>query len=396
MAQKLVTPVGFMYANEVLDQALKQDRTNERAQFLKAFIAPTLQLRGILKRIEPMTITETAAVQAELQELKNAIIVNSGLQAFLIDGQPNLHSEQELQTVVDGFRREQDRFRLFVKSHKTMSIDLEFNLVDSLTFNERKKMWKTCTVNSPTQGVYLISACDFISRQSAQMEQADLEIIQQAATGAEIYTILATSYDATGLYRINKTIRKGYKLTEKQILTFLRSDAHFGQLRASHSLADIKAMGADLLTGARWAQRLQASLCPTQAPSSNDNRPGMVFEKGICLIDGTGRRPVKVENVLKVLDMALSGQSIEIYSNKQKLHATDISGPAPVNAMVTKVRPMALVQNPVADLKALLPQQFDSCDRAVGVGEETLGNTFQNADATRFLKSLGSFNSNCH
>ena len=108
MGEIFVNPTGFMYADDILNEALAIDGSNKRALFYKAFLKPLMSLEGILKRIEPVMAKETEDVKKSYEEYAKTYLPNSGLQAFLLNGQPNIRNEADIQKYLDSLSAEQD------------------------------------------------------------------------------------------------------------------------------------------------------------------------------------------------------------------------------------------------------------------------------------------------
>jgi hypothetical protein len=186
--------------------------------------------------------------------------------------------------------------------------------------------------------------------------------------GTQIYTTFLTAYDATGT--INAARRhEGQTVSKKVLWSELSRNASFGKLRSTNTLDKVVSMGIDAVAGVRWAEQIQNELCP-QGQSDLQNRPGFLFSKGICIrnvqSDGT-----KLDDTLKLVDIALSGQSIALNFGQNK------------NTSI-QVQPTAPLVKPVADLKSLHPA-FNSCGKIQAVSDDTLGGFFPNHDANSVL-----------
>jgi hypothetical protein len=140
----------------------------------------------------------------------------------------------------------------------------------------------------------------------------------------------------------------------------------------------IQAMGSDVYAGARWAEQYQDRLCPKG--HYQENRPGRLFSQGLCVQDLPDPSAPKAQSVLRVFAAALAGTAIDVGVKEGQILAVDLSNRTDFTYK-TKAQVLAPVTNPVADLKTLLPTQFDRCGRPLNVGDSTLGGIFPAGDA---------------
>lgn len=291
MAEILVSPTGFMFADAIFDKALRLDRTNQRAQFYKAMLGPFMVLEGILKRVEPLFKNETYKQRVEYEKYAKRIYPNSGLQAFLLNGNPDIKNEADIQRYLDRLGAAQDKFRQFLKTNKDLELTLNVSRVKKLKPTVRQEIWEKCFTRELSKGVFVVSPCKVISQQRFKIERADVEVLQHIASGLQLFTIIATSYDAKGVLAYNRKNRKGSFFSDQDIVDYFGNIGDFGKLRASNNLGLVKKMGSDIYSGAKWATKMQYSLCPRgtsvrnpQTPNSY-NRQGYMIKNGICIND---------------------------------------------------------------------------------------------------------------
>jgi hypothetical protein len=78
-----------------------------------------------------------------------------------------------------------------------------------------------------------------------------------------------------------------------------------------------------------------------------------------------------------MVDTVLAGQTIEVKVGKNQ-------------EITTMVKPIAVLENPIADLKSLRPVH-NVCDKIQSISEDTLGGIFPNLDGNEVLASDANF-----
>lgn len=364
--EQLTTPTGFMYADLVFDQALSLDSNNKRAQFYKAFLATPMSLRGIMARVKPLAYTHPKTKKEYDEAVKN--LPNSGLKTFLFDGSGDIRNEKDIQGFVTQIHDAQDQFRTFLKNNK--SLELTLNVNDWAIQGSIQKTLEECAVTQVSEGVYDVKKCDLTNALEVKINRADIEALQQIVAGMQIYLATFVSYDATGTIAVSRKY-EGKQVSNKVLYKELSQNADFGKLINANALKGIVDMGIDAVAGVRWASQIQNELCQ-YGQEDLKNRKGFLFGKGLC-IKTENEDGSKLEDVLKIVDTVLAGQTIEVkVGSNQEIQ--------------TIAKPIAVLANPVADLKALRPV-FNACDKVQSVSDDTLGGIFPNHDGNEVLAS---------
>ncbi len=162
------------------------------------------------------------------------------------------------------------------------------------------------------------------------------------------------------------------RASNKVIWKELSKSAEFGKLRNSGSaLKAVVGMGMDAIAGVRWAVQLQKQLCPNGAEQPK-TRAGFLFENGICIRE-QNEDGSKLEGILKTVELALSGQTIELPIDEQ--------------GNKVQVRPVSILESPIKDLKDLRPA-FNACDNVQAVSDDTIGGVFPMHNGNEILVNL--------
>ena len=362
-AEQLMTPTSFMYADIILDQALQADPSNLRAKFYKAVVATPMALKGFAVRIKPLASRDIESLRKYNEAISN--IPNSGLKAFLFDGKEDIRNEKDVQGFADSIYNAQNELRLFLKANKNSSLVINMN--DWGLQGKFNKHIQDCAVEQTGNGTFSMKLCDLRKSVQVELNRADMEALMYMSAGLQMYTASITAYDLSG--SIDVAIKsKGQEVSNATIWKKLIRNADFGTLRNTKVLQNIPGMGMDSVMGMRWAISMQDELCPSGHEEINA-RKGFLFTKGICLTDGTREAEDAMERILKVADMALAGQAIEI-----KKADGDIS----------VIKPLEVLSTPIADLKKLDPT-FNDCNKLASISDDSLGGALPNNDANEML-----------
>jgi hypothetical protein len=374
-----MTPLGFMYADVVFDKALEIDPKNDRARFYKAFLKPVMSLRGSLARVKPLVDLSDSATRTNYKKTIDEI-PNSGLRTFLLDGPADIVDEKSAQDFLAQYRNELNEYRLFLRENKGLKLTL--NLSELSWQGRIDEVVKECPVQEVSYGTYEIINCDFSKVLQVDVSRADIEIMQQIVAGYQLYSIMYTTYDATGLINLSSA----QPLTQKQAVLFLKSNSDFGKLRKDHQLETVLSMGSDVVAGVRWALTIQNELCPNGSANPK-NRPGLLFREGICVKSRTddGR---SVQEILRTVESAIAGQS-----TPNVFIGRGINEGQTYDSVVNIAAPL---KNPVQDLKSMMPTKFDQCGNATDVGDNTLGGLFPQGDAKTILTLQQEINKPCY
>ena len=422
--EKLLTPSGFMYADTIFKQALEIDSTNIRAQFYSKFLAGPISLKGALARVRPIavaTIEGRKKYNKTLSEIKN-----KNLKDFLLDGEPDIKTEKDLQEFGEELAEEQDTFRDFIKSNKNIELTVNANdwLVNLTSPGYAEKCIMDQYQTDYTNTRYVLANCSD-KTVSYRLNRADMEVLEQASAGLQIASVAAMAYDATGSVATIKKFEKQKDTKTKQVWEELSKIPEFAKLRKDGSeLKRIISLGVDAVAGVRWAAAIQRELCPTGDSRNENNRPGFLMHKGMCVNDPL-KDGSRLQDVLKTVETALAGQIIALklvygpkiferqlggqyydyytettrrwYTYKEVLK-TKISGEPVVpvagevqiervgaeNEIDTEVKPAAIILSPIADLKNLRPA-FNRCDKVYSLADDTAGGLLPNHDANIIL-----------
>jgi hypothetical protein len=363
-AEQLLTPSGFIYADMILDMALKLDANNKRAGLYKSFLASSMATKGILARIRPLA-EKDPKMKKKLDETI-AKMQEGSLKTFLLDGKGDIKNEKDAQAFADSVINGMGRFRQFLKNNKNLEIDLNVN--DYISASNRSYSYESYCNTYPTSEGNYESDC-WVNEENSlnnmnskiSLNRADIEALQHISAGYQIYGSLLNSYSLSGTMKVAQE-NVSTQRTMQQIWKELARDAEFGKLR-NDVFSKIPELGSDAIMGVRWALSAQNELCPA-GEDRPDSRPGTLFGNGICIKQEAN----EIEKTLEMVELALNGQRL----------------PVKVGDTGMEIEPAAITRNPIKDLKALEPV-FNDCAKLVSISDDTLNGVFPNGEVNEAL-----------
>lgn len=383
IGESLSTPSGFMYADEVLNLALKYDPNNARAGLYKMVLAPLMETRGLVQRVTPLSQKFSLSAQRELNIFRQKIAVNPAVNHFFTYGKSDIATEAQAQRVIDRIRTAQNNLRIYFKSNRNLNLTLQpMTPYDS----DVLPVWKSCPVLAVQRqdgysNQYKTKNCDFMFRRRLKIDSGDIEALQQIAAGMQIAASIAGAYDATGAAKLEKFLVSKPGATEKEGVSVAKQQSALGNLRRAAGMTVVKTLGTDFYSGARWLQRYQDRFCP------KGGRRGHLFSGGLCTTDST-------DSLLRVMQVALAGSTVGVMVRDGKFEITDLAKNK-VGDLHTRANLFAPFVNPVADLKTTLPTQFSPCGNSMNLGDPTVGGFLPHADGVKVGQAMGVLGKPC-
>jgi len=367
--EQLLSPNGFMYSETLFEQALELDSTNLRAGLYKNIISTAVLMKGALGRVKTLASRDPEATTLYTKAL--AQLPDSNLRGYLLDGSDDIKTEKDVQSLADKVVETQGQLREFLKKNKDMEMVL--NVPDWVAHKLYAEYLKNCNTYVNEKGVYEMFGCDASALQ-VKINRADVETMQQAAAGGQIYAIGGTAYDLTGGFDFYLK-HKGTKVTKKAASKELSKVEEFGKLRRADGFKLIESLGIDGVAGVRWATEMQAQICPA-GNVRKDSRRGYAFRDGLCVPTYT-KSGKAVAEILKLVECGLMGQVV----------ALDLGNDSDGNPVSTRAKPNAFLDNPVADIKTLRPV-FNKCDKLTSISDDSAGGVAVDHDANEIISSF--------
>lgn len=382
-AEQLLSAQGFAYASDVADLSLQTDSANVRAQFVKAILAPIMVHKGIYKRIKPLadlsskTSEQYAQSIAEFEEKTP----RSTAKEFLLDGPEDIKNEADIQNYFDAVAESFKAVRIFAKANKNsdLTIMATDNMFDSMT----KRFQEGCQISEVWNYGYEVNCPDVKSMMEVKLNRGDFEVIQHTAAGYELYFSLMNSYNLSG--SIDKALKlDGEEENSKKTLEDLLTNKDFATLRSGNGFKKIKEMGVDAIAGMRWIMQNQNTLCPF-GKENGRNRIGHLMNQGVCTNKSEAVETSK--NMTLAMDV-LMGKVIDnvvLYAKHSWQWDSSSGYQETHDEFKTSIKPVLLIDNPITDLRSIIPTSYDKCGNGVTVKDPTLGGIFVKGDFNTYL-----------
>ncbi len=393
-SEQLLSLQGFVYADEVADLSLQADSANVRAQLVKAILAPIMIHKGIYKRVKPLADLDVKSSEEYARSLAKfeKETPNSTIKEFLLVGDGDIKDEADVQNYLDSMSDSFKAIREFAKKNK--NAELTFMAGDSLYAAMLNRYKHACQVRQAGSLQYETNCPDVKNIMEINFNRADFEAIQQMAAGYELYFALVNSYNLTGA--INKAVSsEGKQEDTRNVIENLIKNKDFATLRAGNGFQKVKSMGLDAVAAVRWIMKNQETLCP-MGNTQPHNRVGMLLNGGLCMMksyaDKDNKNLALASDILdgKVLENIELGHH-ETYTFNKITLAFDKTV---WKGYVTSVKPIAIFENPLTDLRNILPQTYDKCGNVTSVKDSSLGGVLVKSDLNIYLSGIAECDQN--
>ncbi len=362
-AEELITPIGFMLADQLLDMALKNDPDNRKAQFYKALVGPIMKYRGLLSRLTPLRPSFISV----FEKLSSA---GGALGEFLRDrnGGPAFTNENDLQKFLGEIQKEQKKLADFIAKNKTFITRLSVSHVYDFD-----KMIRECSVHKISANTYRLTPCTHMQQLQLRVNRGDWEVMFQLANSARMGAATLLSYNLEGSLAYYAK-HKEFKTTKSQV-EYLAQAPRFGKILADHQMELVKDRSIDTYTGMKWLLNTQPQLCSVDSPRNEH------LFKRICLNKAVSIGPVQVGMAqgIDLMRMSIGGNGgkVKALVPRPGFSGNDVSE---INMDL-----LALYKFPVDDLRTLVPKTFDGCGNATSLNDPTFGGTFPAGNADELL-----------
>ena len=368
-AEQLISVQGFAYANEVADLALQIDSSNVRAQFVKALLGPIMVNEGIYVRVKPLVSKDLETEEnynKAIADLNNKV-PNSTIKSFATNGSSDINDESDIQNYIDAMADSFKTIRQFAKNNK--NAELTVMTSDGMFKAMQDRYTKSCEVTKVSDYNYTTTCPNAVHSLEVKLNRADFEALQISASGYELAFALYNSYNLTGSVDKLLSLKGRSDVDGKSVIEELLQNKQFATLRSGNGFSKIKEMGSDAISGMRWVIQNQSALCKF-GKNKGTNRVGSLFNEGLCVNDSAD-----MQKSLTSAEEMLSG----------KIYETDIKLTSSYQVHKTTVKPLALLDSPIADLRTVAPSAYDKCGNVVAIQDPTLSGILVNGDANIIL-----------
>jgi hypothetical protein len=374
MAEKLISPISFFFADEILNEALKADPNNFQAQFDKALIAPSMELRGFLRRIQERSYWLNYQSEIGIAQLEGA---KGAFRDFLWEENtgPDLLTESDVQELAVRIMEKNSLLIDLIKKHRRSIAHIVHPIVPDFG-----STISACEVVKLSPGTYKILPCPFsFSHELLKLNQGDMEALIQILHSVQLVTATTVSYDATGYFNYMNADSSGPITNPQKSFAFLRAlPGSFGQLKNSKLIRSHLGSLTEIYGSYRWLKSMQPYVCTAK-------RHGFLLGQELLCLESKDaslkkRGGFSLEQLEKLFEIGMTGAAGTLeFSQPKTGHITE------KKISSTLINPFALLTKPVLDIKTLFPDKFDECKSAISYQDPTFGGTFPNGDAADLL-----------
>jgi hypothetical protein len=360
VAESLVRNNTIQEAWKLAFRALEQDPFNIRGQFVLKATAPLMELKGILKRIQPVISVQPKEYTNYQKYLKEVAADKYApdTSKFLLDGKPDLHSERQVQDVIEKVVERTDELRDWLKENRKVDFTVH-------TYNVQPSA-PVCSAQEKSANVWELTNCSQgVIKQTGKMNIADFEAIRLGVAGVQTYLALTTAYSADGLMRNLRTMPSEGDTPQEKYEAISKVKG-IGQLRNTKFQVLLPKVLTDFAIGMKIAKKMQATLCPAGAPKEQSRR-GMALHNGIC-VDSTSY----MDTVISQVELMGRGK------------LTQIAMATETTTVDATVDAKAFFRTPPGDLRSLAPK-FDACGELASLGDGTVNGVFVHGELNTIL-----------
>lgn len=361
VAESLVRDNTMHQAWQLAFRALEQDQFNKRAQFVLKTTAPLMEFKGIYKRILPVVSVQPINYKKYTKYLSDLQKANyqPDMTRFFMNGEPDLHSERQVQDVLEKVVERMDELRDWLKENRKTDFAITTYEVTGDA---------TCSAQELRSNVWKLTNCRTgVVKRKAKMNIADFEAARLAVAGVQTYLAITTAYSFDGAMKNLRLLPKKENTTQEKFENLSKIKG-LGELRNTKFQVLLPKVMTDFAVGLKIAKKMHKTLCPKGEVADN-SRNGMLFHAGLCA-ENAGY----TDTVIATIEAMGRGQLVKLAmaTNEEAVDAT-------FNAK-------AFFQNPPRDLLSLAPK-FDGCGEVESLGDGTVNGVFVNGELNTILRS---------
>jgi hypothetical protein len=389
MGELLLLPEGFEYADEMFGKALDADPNNQKANFYKAITEPALLAKGFIPRVERLFTTETElrdlerfrhdVAKYELPELTAfATKLPAGEKAFISYYDAQRYAREKVLPAL-----KQSVARLEKIDLSIAPLRLNINPYRLSPEGAKKEYHYTYSSHWCNQSNGDFSCQDYNYEGTYgdrdlprvyMIDKHDLKVIRSSYAAMVASVQVGTAYsfkDIEYAIRRLKAIaeirhQRRKHLTAEDVTQLLSEFPDLLTLENDHQLSEVSKIATEALKNALSLDEMKDQLCSTQNGRNKKN----ATLAPMCLTVGY------VEAFRLGVDLLAGPKEIVLGSD---------SANNEVRILMDLTR---VLKNPIADIKSLLPTEFDEAGRPVRYPDTTMGGLFPNGDFIEKFKKL--------
>lgn len=366
-------PVGITHAHDMFNKALVLDPKNNKALFYSSLTGILMTMEGSLNRgksllDDPKQYDEAIKYLTEKIKYPEFVdfVTGKKTQSKFKDYQDVKRFFQN--EVVESFENASKKLNqingnvdIILTQLKTENTELEYNCQET---REEGVIYTVCDLKEEMTNISALPA------KTASVDLNDIKIISNGLKGYAAIFKIYTAYSIKGQKHLSNEIAVkeadlGRKLTERELHIIVKRYNDYLVLENDHKMSEVTQDLEQIVEAGLDLETLNNKFCDNDLRSNN-------LIKSICFSE-TAR-----EEMQKTLDFLAGPQETTL--------GQDVNG-SNVNIVVDLP---AYLNNPVQDLKSLLPTQYNSDGSPDYNTEPNLNGLFPNRDLLEKLKQLRS------
>ena len=366
-------PVGVTHAHDMFQKALQIDPQNNKALFYSAFTEILMTMKGSMNRGKDLmdnpddysNMIKHLTEKVKYPEFVEFVVGTSGQSKFKNYQDIKRFLQNEVVGAFDNASNKLNKINgnveLILTQLKTENTEIEYNCQE---VEEDGYNYTSCDLKEEMNSISALPA------QTASVDLNDIKILSSGIKGYATVFKLYTAYSITGQKNLSNEIQVketslGRSLTDKETHRIVSRYSDYLVLEKDHKMDEIVQDLESIVEVGMDLETLNNQFCDNDSRSAN-------LIKTICFSE-TAR-----EDMQKSLDY-LSGP-------QETVLGQDVNG-ADVKILIDLP---AYLNNPVQDLKTLIPSEYNEDGSGKFTTEPNLNGLFPNKDLLDKLKQLKS------
>ncbi len=366
-------PVGVTHAHDMFNRALEIDPQNNKALFYSAFTEILMAMKGSMNRGKSL-LDDPKDYDAYIEHLTNKVKYPEFVD-FVIgrDSQSKFKDYQDIKRfvqneIVEAFENASTKLNkvngdvnIILTQLKTENTELEYNCQDIV---EDEYSYTNCELKEE------MSSMEALPAETVTVDLNDVKILASGLKGYSTVFKLYTAYSIKGQKHLSNEIRVkeldlGRDLTDKELHRIVSRYDDYLTLEEDHKMGEIVQDLEKVVEAGMDLETLNNQFCDNDLRINN-------LVKAICFSQ-TAR-----EDMQKSLDYLSGPQEIVI---GKKVDGLDVK---------IMIDLPAYLNNPVQDLKTLIPTEYNEDGSTKYTVEPDLNGLFPNKDLLEKLNKLKS------
>ena len=296
-------------------EALELDPTNGRAAFWKALLGPTLEFKGLFKRIKPVYTNPAFAGPERYRSFIKSLIVSQESRRYLFDGPEDIETPEELQEWLDRFSNSLDTAKDLLKALRSAETAIRLPPGNFITGTSFGVYNPDCEPISFGPIKYEDPECRNPETRTVNIARADIDQLLNLIGAYQMMFDILTAYRFNLLAMFDNASRSdALKYSDEKTIEILLQAPNAGQLRKNAPFARTRQYSSDYAASLKYLIENQSEVC-RNGVETYQNRKGYLIPYGFCLKDLNTDDPHTLRT-LNAFETFLAGKPITLNTGK--------------------------------------------------------------------------------